>query len=221
VIDETPEALCAKAQAGDEEAKDRLCRRFLGLVRNIAMRIPWGDADEKFSAGCLGLVRAARCFNGMGAFGAYAAIRIRGAIFDDARAVGFSSFRRKRNGACGQPRPAKDVPCLSLAQPVARGWDDEYARTVGDILPGPEPDWPDDRLYLEALLARLPRRDAHILTRYYMDGESMATIGRELRISESRVSQLRLPALERARALAGCDSHRDCSLARRRPHVPI
>jgi RNA polymerase sigma factor FliA len=121
-------------------------------------------------------------------FEAYAVLRIRGAILDEARQLDVLS-RAARHRAKGEDARAATIS-LDLLQErgevveptqVAEA-DDQAAR---DGL----------REDVERALAAIPRRERSILASYYDEGLTLAAIGRRLGVSEARISQLHSRAI--------------------------
>ena len=99
------ERLCALAQAGDADARERLLESNLGFIRRTALEV-YGkagesglDVDDLVQEGCIGLLSAIDRFDaarGM-KFLTYAAPAIRNAMTDCVRAA-LSQFERRLEG---------------------------------------------------------------------------------------------------------------------------
>lgn len=99
------ERLCALAQAGDADARERLLESNLGFIRRTALEV-YGkagesglDVDDLVQEGCIGLLSAIDRFDaGKGAsFLTYAAPAMRNAMTDCVRAA-LSQFERRMTG---------------------------------------------------------------------------------------------------------------------------
>lgn len=96
------ERLCALAQAGDADARERLLESNLGFIRRTALEV-YGKAGESgldvvdlVQEGCIGLLSAIDQYDAVRGVGflAYAAPAIRNAMTDCARAA-LSQFERR------------------------------------------------------------------------------------------------------------------------------
>jgi len=64
--------------------------------------------------------------------------------------------------------------------------------TVQDVIPDSwTPEVSDSHIMLSSAIQELPERERYILRDYYWAGRELKAIGRDMRISESRVAQLR------------------------------
>lgn len=150
------------------------------------------DLEDLRSAAYLGLCEAAAKYDaGRGAsFRTYARHRIIGALEDHLR--GLDPLTRHgrqavRDGTHQAPHhvPDQDVALESLPDP-APALDTGLLEEARAVL-------------VRGALVRLPARERYILHAYYWRGARNADIARELRLSEGRVSQLRLAGLQRLR----------------------
>lgn len=207
--------------------------QHLPLVRRVAGRIARRlpahvQLDDLVSAGTEGLVNAARRFDpGKGvAFGAYAEIRIRGAVMDELRLHDFvpRSVRRRNRAleaARSQARQAGTSTSdeavslrLGVAPEELAGWlGDSQARLLSteeldaDALEDPAGFPADDRLELQERLhqlrtavAALPQRLQLVLALYYVEELTLKEIGAALQVTESRACQLHAQAVSKIRA---------------------
>ena len=99
------ERLCALAQAGDADARERLLENNLGFIRRMALEV-YGkagesglDVEDLVQEGCIGLLSAVDQYDaGKGAsFLTYAAPAIRNAMTDCVRAA-LSQFEQRMTG---------------------------------------------------------------------------------------------------------------------------
>lgn len=166
----------------DEEAlvRERL-DDVLRYVHSVARHFPWCELEDLEQAALEALVKAAQRFDpARGApFAAFVHLRIRGAVFDEARRNSTNTRKEMREG-------------------VRRyvGSIDELERTDE---PGEEdPGYRDIELYTE--IARLPARERLVVTLVDLEGLPQSKVGEFLGVCEARVSQIRSKALRRMRA---------------------
>lgn len=203
-----------------QSVRDELILDHLWLVRHLvgklAARLPPGvDVDNLESAGLLGLVEAAQRFDvsrGVD-FKAFAALRIRGAIIDEARRnspLPQELLQHVKLVSKAQERltPPITVEALSAAtglttdqvldaltaipltqvkslDPAA----DELSRITEDAS-ATELEREEDLQVLTDAIASLPERERLIVTLYYKEDLRLKEIGEILGLSESRVSRL-------------------------------
>lgn len=203
-----------------QSARDELILNHLWLVRHLvgklAARVPPGvDVDNLESAGLLGLVEAAQRFDsGRGVdFKAYAALRIRGAIIDEARRNSplpqeLLQHVKLVSKAQEQLAPPVTIEALSSATGLTmdqvldaltaipltqvKSFDpaaDELTRLTADVCSDEMEREEDCKLLAEAI-ASLPERDRLVVTLYYKEDLRLKEIGEMLGLSESRVSRL-------------------------------
>jgi RNA polymerase sigma factor for flagellar operon FliA len=233
-----PTATGDAAAAGvDAVVVEGLVREHLALVGHVvaqvAGRLPGHVArDELSSAGLLALVLAARSFDaGRGVpFGAFAVVRVRGAVLDELRGMDWASravrsrarelerMRGQLSAALGRAPSRAELAAacgVSVAVVDAVAADVERA-AVGSLqaLAGeqeralPEAgDTPEGLVLRREQLgllrdgvAELPARLRTVVERYYFAQHKMADIAADLGVTESRVSQLRAEALGYLRA---------------------
>lgn len=203
-----------------QSARDEFILNHLWLVRHLVgkltARLPPGvDVDNLESAGLLGLVEAAQRFDvtrGVD-FKAFAALRIRGAIIDEARRNSplpqeLLHHVKLVSKAQEQLSPPITVEALSAAtgltedqvldaltaipltqvkslDPTA----DELSRVTEDVS-SLELERQEDQRVLADAIASLPERERVIVTLYYKEDLRLKEIGEILGLSESRVSRL-------------------------------
>lgn len=203
-----------------QSARDELILNHLWLVRHLVgkltARLPPGvDVDNLESAGLLGLVEAAQRFDiarGVD-FKAFAALRIRGAIIDEARrnsplpqellqhvklvtkaqekltppitAEGLSAATGLTTDQVLDALTAIPLTQIKTLDPSA----DELTRFTEDVSANNMEREDDQRLLADAIAA-LPERERLIVTMYYKEDLRLKEIGELLGLSESRVSRL-------------------------------
>lgn len=118
------------------------------------------------------------------------------------------------------PTTAEIAAELGVSAAELRSWRDEVRHTVGTHVvsridgrelhvepsdPTADPAatvlWRARAATVRAALTQLPAREAAVLHRYYFTGMTMAAIGAELGVTESRVCQIHAKALRSLRAL--------------------
>jgi len=210
-----------KAAARDE--RERLILEHLEDVRHIlgriAARLPSEvDRQNLESAGVLGLVEAAGQFDpGRGVdFGAFARLRIRGAILDELRRnCPLPQRMLKRMAIVKQAYLRLDPPVTPIAvanltgltvdeidecrQAAALIRQEPWTDDIGNSLVDPGSAAGDgiatiarqeDRMRLADAIEQLPHRERLVLTLYYLEDLRLREIADVLKLSESRVSRL-------------------------------
>ena len=203
-----------------QSARDELILNHLWLVRHLvgklAARVPPGvDIENLESAGLLGLVEAAQRFDPARGvdFKAFAALRIRGAIIDEARRNSplpqeLLQHVKLVSKAQEQLAPPITIEALSsltgltadqvldalTAIPLTqvKSLDptaEELSRVTSDA-PASEMERDDERRLLADAITSLPERERLIVTLYYKEDLRLKEIGEMLGLSESRVSRL-------------------------------
>ncbi len=203
-----------------QSARDELILNHLWLVRHLvgklAARLPPGvDVDNLESAGLLGLVEAAQRFdtNRGVDFKAFAALRIRGAMIDEARRnspLPQELLQYVKLVSRAQERLTPPITIEALAAETGLSEDqvldalaaipltqvksfdpaaDELSQITEDVSSSAmerEDEW---RLLADAI-SSLPERERLIVTMYYKEDLRLKEIGEILGLSESRVSRL-------------------------------
>lgn len=170
------------------EEQRELCSKHLKLARTMAInrRSPFTSPEDRIQDACMGLIDAARDYDPSRGvvFAAYACRRILGAMIDAERERG-TTIRTFRGRV---PRR-----CYVASQADAEGKYDGRGSMPGEsvLFVAPEPAvTPGDRDAIDVALRSLPDHQRYIVGRYYFSGKPQKQIGRELGLSESRVSQL-------------------------------
>ena len=196
-------------------------------VRAFVGRLPaWVDLADLRSAGCLALVKASRSYDPSTGvpFARYAALRIRGAILDELRAMDWAPrAARQRAKAvsavsedltsrlCRTPTQEETAAAAGLSIDALReayrverlrvhSLDDasyDHGATLRDDAPTPEAEaLVDERLrYLRAAVVTLPVRLRYVVEQLFFVERSVSELASELGLHPSRISQLRTEAL--------------------------
>lgn len=215
--------VAAYRQVASRADRERLILNHLEDVRHIlgriAARLP-GEIDRQNleSAGVLGLVEAAGQFDparGV-AFGAFARLRIRGAILDELRRnCPLPQRMLKRMALVRQAQLRIDPPvtvdavarvtglsikdveeCRQAAALVRQEpWSEDLTEALVDLTgsygEGLESiSRQEDRARLADAIERLPERERLVVTLYYVEDLRLREIAELLHLSESRVSRL-------------------------------
>jgi RNA polymerase sigma factor for flagellar operon FliA len=215
--------------------RDRLVEENLDLVRSIAGKLKRSlgrnlDLDELMAYGSKGLVEAASRFDsGKGAtFSTFAYYRIRGAMLDGLRTMGWYSrgdYARYRaeeraNEYLHNLAEREDAAGASAGQ--ARDAAETLAE-IAEILSGvatvhitsleaaagvtderlPPPDQQLERLHLQArtrrALEKLPEKERRLLQLHYFEDRNLEVAGVEMGLSKSWASRLHARAVDRLR----------------------
>lgn len=203
-----------------QSARDELILNHLWLVRHLvgklAARLPPGvDVDNLESAGLLGLVEAAQRFDPSRGveFKAFAALRIRGEIIDEARRNSplpqeLLQAVRLVSKAQEQLTPPVTIEALAAATGLTadqvldaltaipltqvKSFDpasDEQSHITADVASA-DMEQDEERKLLADAIASLPERERLIVTLYYKEDLRLKEIGEMLGLSESRISRL-------------------------------
>jgi RNA polymerase sigma factor for flagellar operon FliA len=215
--------------------RDRLVEENLDLVRSIAGKLKRSlgrtlDIDELVAYGCKGLVEAASRFDSSKgvAFSTFAHYRIRGAMLDGLRTMGWYSradFARYR----AEERATEYLRNLSEREGAATapaGQARDAAKTlaeIAEVLSGvatvhitsleaaagvtderlPPPDQQLERLHLQArarrAMEKLPEKERRLLQAHYFEDRKLDVVGAEMGLSKSWASRLHTRAVDRLR----------------------
>jgi RNA polymerase sigma factor for flagellar operon FliA len=227
------------SRTAEQTARDELVMSHLWLVRHltgkVTARLPAGvDIENLESAGMLGLVEAARRFDASRGvdFKSFAALRIRGAIYDEARRncpLPQEVMRRVTLVAKAQEQLPAPVTVEELAARTGLGHDDVLdallamplirMQSLEQIVDDPtrqseaSPQASAERSEQKRLLAdaitALPERERLVVTLYYMEDLRLKEIGELLKLSESRVSRLLAAAQFQLRSHVGTTGKRN------------
>lgn len=167
--------------------------------RSIDPRCRGADREDLIAWGVLGLVQAARRYRGdMGApFGAYAARRVRGQVFDALRdrdpltRTERRAFREQQRVDADLPQPFVEISLDRLAELA-----DGDVPDRGEARTGPDARWP----VVARALAALPPLERRVLILAYARAQTLREIGLAVGMSESGVCRVRARALRRLRS---------------------
>ena len=245
------------SRTAEQTARDALVITHIWLVRHLTGKVtahlPAGvDVENLESAGMLGLVEAASRFDvtrGVD-FKSFAALRIRGAIYDEARRncpLPQEVMQRVMLVAKAQEKltapvsvddlvdetglSKDDVLDALLAMPLIRiqsldqAVDDPTRHTESSAEATAER--AEQKRLLADAIAALPERERLVVTLYYMEDLRLKEIGEVLKLSESRVSRLLAAAQFQLRTQVGDERKRSHEMSDRIPkslnatlHIP-
>jgi RNA polymerase sigma factor for flagellar operon FliA len=207
-------------RTAEQTARDALVVNHLWLVRHtigkVAARLPAGvDVENLESAGMLGLVEASMRFDASRGvdFKSFAALRIRGAIIDEARRncpLPQDMMRRVSLVSKAHERLPAPVTTEDLARETGLSIDEvldaliatpfvqvhsleqlEVDPAEGDAAgEGSAIEHEEQKQLLADAIAALPERERLVITLYFMEDLRLKEIGEVLGLSESRVSRL-------------------------------
>jgi RNA polymerase sigma factor FliA len=224
------ESLFACGNDHVKENRDILIEEHLGYVKALATQLkrqisPRLDLDELVAFGSRGLVEAAERFDpARGAsFTTFAYYRIRGAIFDGLRQMGWLSrseygrFSAATNEYLGNQSERQSSAAPAAASSSTEETVNELGRALGDVATifitslsasyqedPPDIDTPDASARLESCeaqaavheaIARLPEKERRLLEGYYFQNLTLEDAGRALGLSKSWASRLHARAI--------------------------
>ncbi len=182
-----------------------LLRRYTPLVRQIVggfqRRLPRNVLrDDLLAAGMSGLWDAIRKQGGeqSESFDWYVRVRIRGAILDELRAQDWLPRRARANA---NEKDDGSAPSVVRFDDVS-SWEQGRCLASGDAANSES--ILDAKLTSESLtraVELLPGRERHIVSMHYFKGVKFKDLGRQLGVSEPRISQLHSRAMKRLRGL--------------------
>lgn len=226
------------SRTAEQTARDALVVDHLWLVRHIigkvAARLPAGvDVENLESAGVLGLVEASQRFDATRGvdFKAFAALRIRGAIIDEARRncpLPQEMMRRVSLVSKAHEKLPAPVSTDDLARATGLTVDEVldalvalpfiHVRSLEQLEADPEKgeaaigsaiEFEEQKQQLAKAIAALPERERVVITLYYMEDLRLKEIGAVLNLSESRVSRLLASAQHQLREYINANDHDD------------
>jgi RNA polymerase sigma factor FliA len=213
----------------DSTERDKLIRENLGYVRSLAAQIkrdlpPHLELDELVAYGSQGLVEAAKRFDPTkgAAFTTFAYYRIRGAIFDGLRRLGwlkrstYHRFAAASDEVLGNladrapsPGPGSMSPKDAVAD-LGQALDNVATIFLVSLDSCGEPSASDDqqleaieqlaaqedRAAIQRALARLPEKERRLIELHYYRGLNLQEAGQELGLSKSWASRLHARAIQ-------------------------
>lgn len=186
-------ATWSEAKSGSTEARERLILEYAPFARRLVARMSVAQRsvaqrEDLVSVGVIGMIQAVDRYDPdkRVPFEAFAAVRVRGAVIDELRRLSVVSRDRDVPGL---------PPALSIDTLVAEGLEpcDEDAGLIDPLLDA------DLREDLAASLQTLPSRERFVLHAYYIERRRMCEIGKDLGLTEARVSQIHSQAVGRLR----------------------
>lgn len=208
------------SRTAEQTARDTLVIDHIWLVRHLTgkatARLPSGvDIENLESAGMLGLVEAARRYDPTRGvdFKSFAALRIRGAIYDEARRncpLPQEVMQRVAMIAKVQEQQSAPMTIDDLMAETGLARDDILdtlvamrlvrMQSLDQIVDDPmhqsdnSPDasivLSEQKRQLADAITALPERERIVVTLYYMEDLRLKEIGKLLDLSESRVSRI-------------------------------
>lgn len=173
------------------------------LAHRIARYYP-PPHDDRFQDGMVGVTKAVDAYDPTHrtALTTYAAVRIRGEILDGIRREDHLSRKYRdeetaRRAAGGGDDPRQQKP---VSFQVVRDEDSPYERG-GTLDPGYA--GVEARMVVTAALKTLTEQERQVIVGYYYDGRTGKDIAAGLKVTESRVSQIRKTAEGRMRQRMG------------------
>lgn len=234
----------------DRDEIESLTRAHLPLVQKsvarVIGRLPRKPADDDLvAAAMMGLVQAAVAFDpGRNvAFGAFAALRVRGAVLDElrrsdwasrpvrARAKHLTAASERLTATLGRfPTEAELGADLDLSPSELQRLVNDVHRALVVSLSGDEDEAvasvggdplltiieQETHRHLAEAIRSLPDRYYRVVVGYFFDGLTMRELGAELGVTESRICQLAGEAVEMLRTAVGDPTGRVIALRRTR-----
>jgi len=188
----------------ESEARDALIRHYLPTVGVLSARlsryVPESYRQDLYSFGLMGLMDAVDKFRPElgNRFETYGSRRIRGAMSDGMRTLRWLP-RRAGQAASGVIEKVVPVDFQTATGPDGTRLEDSL----------PDPDWSAwdaielacDHLEVGEALDLLPDRERFVIVERYYGRRSLADIGSDLGVTESRVCQLHRRALRMLEAI--------------------
>jgi RNA polymerase sigma factor FliA len=213
----------------DSVEREERIRALLPLVKRIARRISKMvrcDYDDLVGDGCVGLIRAVDNYDpSRGPIDTYARQAISGAMLNGIRRMDWVTERMRRAMRDGEIERYQlavargSVPTLLEMEERRPGFNRAIAAVAHSVplsldrkLPERENlacDWSNDpghvigerseRAWIGAAIDALPWRERSVVRGYYYDDCSLREVGRRMKISAQRASQLHKVAMRRLR----------------------
>jgi RNA polymerase sigma factor for flagellar operon FliA len=215
---------------------DALLEEYAPLVKRIGLHLkgrlpPSIELDDLMQVGMMGLVNAVAHYDpGQGAsFATYAGIRIKGAMLDEVRRLGWSprslqSRAKQVSDAIHavEMRYGRQARAFDIARELGLELE-EYQQIAAELAssrllsleeeqeeknyepadafdPGEQVQQYSVKEALRLAIDTLPDKEKLMMSLYYNEGLNLREIGMVLEVSESRVSQIHGQALARTRA---------------------
>lgn len=218
---EQARAYLARAQAGDQAARELLVRHNLLLVKKIAARFAGADQmDDLYQVGCIGLLKAISDFDLARdtSFSTYAVPRIMGEIrmyLRDNNPVKLSrdilrtsalvkKCRRKLEQDYGrEPSVSEVAAALNLnVEEVAAA--ETAVEAPADLMEVNATESMDEmRVALKEVIGRLDQRERQVITLRFFRDLSQTEVSEKLGISQGHVSRIERGVLEKLRTAMG------------------
>jgi RNA polymerase sigma factor for flagellar operon FliA len=179
----------------DEAEHLEMVRRIAGaLVRHLPSHI---DKDELISLGYMGLVEAHKRWDRSRGvpFGAFAAMRVRGAMLDYLRQL--DPVSRDERARLRTSDEHASVTLVDFACAASQACDQD---AVDEELVKRE-----QRALLFCALGKLNERERLVVKRYFFEEQPLKKVGEELGVTESRVCQIVSQVTARLRQMVGSE----------------
>lgn len=209
-------ALLARAQAGDQDARELLVRHNLLLVKKIASRFV-GELEDLFQVGCIGLLKAISDYDLARdtSFSTYAVPRIMGEIrmylrdnnyIKISRDVLRTSAQVKRCRRRLEQEYGREPTISEVAAALNLGVEEVAAAETAVAAPADLTEvnatetMDDVRVALKEMISRLEQRERQVITLRFFRDMSQAEVAMALGISQGHVSRIERGVLEKLRS---------------------
>jgi len=214
-------SLLARAQEGDQGARELLVRHNMLLVRKIAARFSGAEAGEDlFQVGCIGLLKAIDAFDLTRdiAFSTYAVPKIMGEIrmyLRDNNPVKVSREVLRRSGLVKKCRRALEQklgrePSVSeVAKELNLGVEEVAAAETAVERPADLSEvnatesMDEVRVALKEVISRLELRERQVITLRFFQDLSQQEVAEKMGISQGHVSRIERNVLDKLRIAMG------------------
>ena len=189
-------------EEADLDARCELICHYLPLAKNIAKqvgsRLHPSYGSDLFGYGVIGLIDAIEKFEpSVGRFETYSFFRIRGAIYDGLRKFGWLPRRERMDNAIIENVFPVDFQALSVGGTRASDYlADRHSEPVTEAM-----DLVDDYGEVAVAIEDLNDQQRRVIVERYYGKRRLAEIGRDLGVTESRISQIHREALRTLGAL--------------------
>jgi RNA polymerase sigma factor FliA len=175
----------------DDEEHLEMVRRIAGaMVRHLPSHV---DKDELISLGYMGLVEAHKRWDRSRGvpFGAFAAMRVRGAMLDHLRHL--DPVSRDERARLRSSDDCASVTLVDFACAAGEAFEQDSADE--DLIKR------EEKTLLAKALGKLSERERLVVQRYFFEEQPLKKIGEELKVTESRVCQIMGQVVARLRTL--------------------